>query len=137
MKTQCEREISELHQFFEDWFTGKLSTDKEFARLENVLAEDFFIITPSARQTQREPLLRNIKNTNGAFKKPDHTFNITIKNIECRYQQGDLCLFTYEEWQEQDGQTNGRVSSVLFHKKKGTPNGVAWMHVHEVAIPSD
>lgn len=137
MKKQCEQEINELHQFFEDWFTGKLSTDEEFSRLEKALAEDFFIITPNARQTLRESLLRNIKNTQGTLKAPDHTFDITIKNIECRYQQGDLCLFTYEEWQEQDGQANGRVSSVLFHKKKDTPNGVEWMHVHEVAIPSD
>lgn len=42
MKTQCETEIIELHQFFEDWFSGRLkNSDAAFRRFEGVMAEGF------------------------------------------------------------------------------------------------
>jgi len=137
MKKQCEQEVIDLHQFFEGWFTGKLSGDEDFARLETAVADNFLIISPNARQTECKMLLQSIKNTQGAFKKPDHNFRIWIENFQFRYQKDNLCLVTYEEWQEHDGQTNGRLSSALFQKDKDAPNGVVWIHVHEVAFPTD
>ena len=60
-----------------------------------------------------------------------------MQNIECRLLEGNLCLVIYEEWGEVGGELNARLSSALFRKKDDTANGVEWVHVHEVSIPTE
>ena len=136
MESRCEKEIIELHRFFVEWMTAELPrTDPAFARAADVLADGITMITPEAEVMGCEPLLGAIKAAHGAFTPPDQTFRIWIKNYDCRFVSGDLCLATYEEWQDRSGVVKGRLSSVLFGPREGAPNGVEWLHVHETWLP--
>ena len=58
MPDKHEQEIIDLHQYFEDWFTGKLEkTVSNAARLANVMAQDFHTIASDGRITARDALL--------------------------------------------------------------------------------
>ena len=48
---------------------------------------------------------------------------------------GDRALVMYEEWHSLKGEESARLSTVLFEKRAGAPNGVAWLHVHETWLP--
>jgi len=132
---RCKQEVEALHHFFEQWFTGQLSTESEFERLPQVLAPGFELIAPHGARAPREGVLTGVKNTQGVFATDEQPFRIWIENIQVRHHEGDLCLVTYEEWQEQNGKVNGRLSTALFRNHADTPNGVAWLHLHEVALP--
>ncbi len=57
-----EKEIIQLHQFFQDWFNGDISADDTaFDRLETALAPDFKIITPDGQIVRREALLQRLQ----------------------------------------------------------------------------
>lgn len=128
MFEQCQREIGELHDFFEGWFTGALAnTDEQFARFADVMAEGFAIISPSGALTERPALLSGLCAAYG--RQPG--VRIWTQNHQLRHHIGDLALLTYEEWQTTAAGTTGRLSTVLFQAQTEAPNGVAWLHVHE------
>lgn len=135
MDERCRREIRQLHRFFVDWFTGSLPNDAStFARLERALAEGFQMISPHGLRLDKPELLKRLRSAHGAH--ADDTFDIEIRNIDVRHMLGPLCLLTYEEWQQRgDDPPNGRLSSVLFQDVEDAPNGVEWLHVHEVWLP--
>ena len=85
---KCEKEVIELHQFFQDWFNGELQpTDKDYARFVNVLSEDFIIIDPNGNVTQREPLLVGLRNAHNSRSE----FKIWIENFQFRHFEGQYC----------------------------------------------
>lgn len=128
MENRCQKEIVELHQFFQDWFNGhRQPTEENFARVADVLNDEFIYIDPGGRLTEYAALmgrLRRAANTRRNFK-------IWIENFRFHRQEGDLALATYEEWQEDAGATSVRLSTVLFREKANTPNRLEWLHVHE------
>ncbi|MFQ5640515.1 MAG: hypothetical protein ACE5IR_21245 [bacterium] len=132
MKKRMHAEIHQLHQFFEDWFSGKLAdTDENFSRLQGVLAENFQIISPDGRVTTKAdlaPALRKAHASRARAKKP---FRIWIENIQIRLEHSSNPVATYEEWQEIDGETKARISTVIFKARGDAPNGLEWLHVHE------
>lgn len=129
MFEQCKREIGELHDFFEVWFTGALAnTDEQFARFADVMAEGFAIISPSGALSERPALFAGLRAAHG--RQPG--LRIWTQNHQLRHQAGNLALLTYEEWQTTAvGETTARSSTVLFQTQVGAPNGVVWLHVHE------
>ena len=128
MKNRCEREIIELHQFFQDWFNGAgPNTDEQFARAAGVLAEGFVIISPDGTLTEGAPLLARIRQGHGT--RPN--FRIWVEDFRFHRQDGHIALTTYQEWAEIGEETTARLSTALFREKAGTPNGVEWLHVHE------
>ena len=136
METLCRNEITELHRFFVEWMTGELPrTGEAFARVADVLADDMTMITPTGEVMACPPLLTALEAAHGVFTPPDQTFRIWIENFDCRFVLGDLCLATYEEWQDRSGDIKGRLSTVLFRRHEGAPNGVQWLHVHETWLP--
>ncbi len=136
METICRTEITELHHFFVEWMTGALPrTAEAFARAADVLADDMTMINPEGEVMACAALLGAIETAHGAFTPPEQTFRIWIKNYDCRFVSGDLCLATYEEWQDRTGEVKGRLSTVLFRRRDGLPNGVEWLHVHETWLP--
>ena len=133
MESRCSREVQELHQFFQDWFTAALpDEDSSFARFSNVVADGFAIITPEGRTLERDLLLTGLRGAHGSWADGGR---IWIENLNVRRTVGDLALVTYEEWQESEGQTRGRLSTALFRESAVTPNGVEWLHVHETWLP--
>lgn len=138
MKEQCEKEVIELHKFFEQWFKSEIENNDElFSRLEAALSEEFMLISPTGQVSTREQIIVQIKNGYGSRKTDEIPYRLWVQNIECRLLEGNLCLVMYEEWGEVAGKINARLSSALFRKKETAVNGVEWIHVHEVSIPTE
>jgi hypothetical protein len=63
-------------------------------------------------------------------------WRIWIERPALRFREAGLAAATYEEWQRSaDGAVTGRLSTVVFRALPGTPNGLAWLHVHETWLP--
>ncbi len=130
----CRTEIEQLHRFFEQWFTGRLPReDAELKRFSAVIADSFEMITPDGAAVSRADLMKRIPEAHGKY--ADEAFRIEIKNVAVRPLADELFLATYEEWQEHKEQRRGRRSSAVFRRKTETPNGVEWLHLHEVWLP--
>ena len=127
-----EREIIELHEFFEAWLGGKLEdTDANFQRFVSVTGAGFHIIAPDGSRMERDELRRQIRAAHGSRL----TWRMWIENIRLHHQQGDLLLVTYEEWQQRDDAApTARVTTALFRENAACPQGVEWLHVHETWI---
>ena len=126
-------EIVELHDFFQEWLDGTLpATDEAYARLVDTQVPEFVIITPGGELIPGPTLLAQLRAAHGS--RPG--WRIWIDNAELRLEQSGLSVATYEEWQRHaDGTVTGRISTVVFHEQPGTPNGLAWVHVHETWLP--
>lgn len=136
MESRCRLEVEELHQFFQDWFNAASSNeDAVFERFSDVLGERFAIITPDGRKVERGPLLDGLRGAYGRWRSIEGGGRIWIENFDLRHVEAETALATYEEWQQEGDGKRGRLSTVLFRRKNGTPNGVEWLHVHEVWLP--
>lgn len=128
MTDRVTREIVELHQFFEDWFVGRLpKTSEAFARFSNHMAEDFRIIPPSGAIIPLEELSKNLWDAHG---NTGVEFQIWVENIQV-YTQASFVYATYEEWQWRDNETTIRLSTAIFQEHEGAVNRLQWLHVHE------
>lgn len=136
MAEDCEREVVELHRFFEGWFSGDLpDSDEAFARFESAIGADFEIISPSGQRMDRAALIAALRTAHGRWIRDQIRGRIWIENVTVRHIEGYLALVLYEEWQEIDGRTRGRLSSAVFSRSDAAPNGVVWRHLHEVWLP--
>ena len=138
MEKQCEQEVIGLHKFFEQWFKGEITNDKEtLNRFHNVLAEEFMLIMPTGNFTFKDQIVKQIESGYGSHEKDEISYELWVQNINCRLIENKLCLVTYEEWGRVNDEINARLSSALFRKKEGAINGVEWIHVHETFLPND
>ena len=127
-RSNYHHEIVELHQFFVDWFTGKLShSESGFARFAEVIADGFTIISPQGVMTERDSLLKSLYN---AYDQQPG-IRIWIENVQLRHRDGNILVVTYEEWQAVNDKQTSRLSTVVFREKVDVPNDLEWLHVHE------
>lgn len=134
MLNKCHREVKELHQFFEGWFTAQIPhVDKMLERVSTVLSDDFQLITPEGHLLTRDDLLEQLKKSYGSQADRDK-YKIEVTNFDGRAlaEDGVIFLTTYQENQYINDEHNIRLSSSLFRSKPDTPNQVEWIHVHEV-----
>ena len=121
-------EIRDLHQFFQDWFSGAIAqTEANFARVTTALNENFTLIGPDGTLAEYATVIGWLRGGYGS--RPN--FRLWTDKIVVRHQQDDLALATYEEWQTIDGQENVRLSTTLLRANTNAPGGVEWLHVHE------
>ena len=136
MDERCEIEVVELHRFFQDWFNGELPPNEEaFRRFEAVMADQFMLISPDGVPTEREELVERLRQAHGIWRQTGQPGRIWIENLRIRHQVGQQAMVLYEEWQEIEGEPRGRLSTAVLQRKDGTPNGLEWIHVHEVWLP--
>lgn len=136
MDRRCQQEVHELHQFFEDWFNAVLPpTEDVFRRFEAVMEDRFMIISPNGERTERAELVERLRAAHGIWRQNTEPGRIWIENLQVRHTVGTQAMVVYEEWQEIEGEARGRLSTALFERREGTPNGVEWLHVHEVWMP--
>jgi len=136
METRCEKEVVELHRFFQDWFNGVLPpTEEAFRRFDVVMADRFMIISPEGVPAEREELIERLRQAHGIWRQTGQPGRIWIENLRVRHQVGQQVMVLYEEWQEIEGESRGRLSTAVLQRRDGTPNGVEWFHVHEVWLP--
>ena len=135
LEERCRLEIVELHKFLEDWFNAALpSTDEAFARFAEAIDPSFHIVGPDGVIADRETIVEAVRSSHGRWSEAPGT--IRIEGFRLRQTSDGLALATYEEWHELE-ETKGRVSSVLFGADEAGPNGLAWLHLHEVWIGPD
>lgn len=135
LEKRCEKEVHELHQFFQEWFSGDLeNTDDAFARFSDVMDEGFVIISPSGQMSERAPLVAALRGAHDRWSESG-AGKIWIENFRVHRLLADAAVVTYEEWQTSAGETRGRLSTAVFGPEEGTPNGVVWLHLHEVWLP--
>ena len=109
----CRGEVFGLHQFFEDWFTGKISrSDETFERFLGVLADDFEIVSPEGKKSSREEIAEATIVAHGRL--AGEGFRIWVENFSARPSSEDTWVVTYEEWQEQGGTKRGRRARLFF-----------------------
>ena len=123
-------EIERLHQFFIDWFNGVVpKTEEAYASFRAATAKDFVIVTPHGTTIPIDALANSLFEAHN--QRPG--LDIKVKNMQVLHQMGDYCLATYEEWQLEKGEADGkgRVSTVLLSKNESAPAGLLWHHVHE------
>lgn len=134
LDAKAQREVTDLHRFFEDWFQGR--SGAEISRLEVALASDFEMITPGGEVVIRAPLIDRLQAAFGAWKGSG-------KKIEIRALQGlpmaeGWVLIRYEEWHlEEQGEAIGRLSTAVFRTEANAPNGVEWVRLHETWLPTE
>lgn len=129
-RMNAEKEVVDLHQFFQDWFNGTIpNTDEQFARFADVMAESFGMVPPNGRFVTCAPLLEGLRGSYGRSQQAPG--RIWIENFVTRQTGPDWLFATYEEWQTFNGKTTSRLSSVLFEENEAAPNGLIWLHVHE------
>ena len=134
MEERCVAEVEELHRFFEEWFAGTVEpTGKGLQRFTAVLAEEFELISPDGRQTGRGALIGRIRKAHGTHR--DRGLRNVVEAIRVRAVGPALYLVHYEEWQQRDGCSRGRLSSALLRERADTPNGLEWVHVQETWLP--
>jgi len=129
----CRDEIHQLHAWFQEWFRGECpDTEREFARVASALAGDFRLVTPAGVVETRETLLDKLRQAHASRVTQ---FRIWIDEFEGQIETPDLCIATYEEWQEHTVatklQTTVRLSTAVFRRSDKAPLGVEWLHLHE------
>ena len=116
----CEREIRELHAFFQGWYNGEIAdTDEAFSRFDEVMADDFEIISPGGEQMNRSTVSRRLRQAHGyAAATP---MRIWIEAVSSRRVGEAHWLSTYQEWQQEDSSPEGRLSTALFELRPKAP----------------
>ena len=136
MQTPYEKEIHELHDFFQAWFRGDLpDTDEAFARFAAVMAESMVHINPGGTVAERPALVEAIRKGYGGWQGRGEGWKIEIRDVQLRQDLGNALVVTYQEWQFLGEQTRARLTTVVLGKRQDTPNGLEWLHVHEVWMP--
>lgn len=135
LAARCEAEIVELHQFLEQWSNAELpDSDHAYSRFADVLAESFLLVDADGALLARQPVVTAIRGAHGRWQSAPG--QIRIENVQLHHHHGDLALATYEEWHDFPDHSIGRLSSVLFGQSDSAPNGLEWLHLHEVWIDS-
>lgn len=126
-------EIRQLHEFFAGWYTGELAdTDENFARLTDVLADDFQLITGGGFTVDRDMMVGMMRGEHGS--RPDMEMHVDEPRL--RLHEGGLILFTYREHGSSAGRSKSTLITVLMREVPEAPNGVQWVHLHETELPA-
>lgn len=136
MEERCEREIVELHAFFEEWFNATADAGR-FSRFEQVISPDFAMVAPNGRTVERRVLVEGLRGARGKWAGDGPAGRVRVDNVRLRRIADGLAVLTYEERQEFAGESNARVSTVVMRELPGTPNGVEWVHLHETWLPDE
>ena len=127
---QFEAEVRAFHDALTGWFTGALErSERGFSGLADVIADDFVLISPRGVVDRAAPLMARIEGAYGV--QAGVAFAIRIESCELRFADDSHCLGTYEEWQQRDGATTARLSTVVFRVRDDRRHGLEWLHLHE------
>lgn len=119
-----KNEIEDLHEFFTDWFNGKLE-DYQFDRVEQALDKDFELITPRGEHFRRDQIVDLIRKAKGA----DPQRKIWTEFISCK-KFGTIVVALYHELQDLGDKQTKRLSTAIFSIEPK----LKWLHVHETWV---
>jgi len=130
----CEQEVRRLHEFFVEWYTGRIGRDA-FYRVDDALGADFRMVTPDGTLHERSDVVEMVRSSYGR-NDPDE-FDIEIRNVERRSGFTDHATVRYEEWQTTPDGTSGRISTALLRDDEDTPGGICWLDLHETWLEAE
>jgi hypothetical protein len=126
-----EKEITELHQFFESWYRGKIkNSEPGFSRLADVLAPEFALVTPDGHVVEREQLLDLMRAEYAA--KPE--IKIWIENYRLRFSDQNVYIAIYEEHGIDKNRERVSLITAVLRKNQQQVNGLEWVHIGEVHL---
>ncbi len=136
LEARCRREVVGLHEFLEDWSNAVLpDTDEAFARFGAVIPETFALVTPEGTVLDGVAVVEAIRGAHGRWR--EDRGRIEIRDFVLRHSGEGWAVVTYEEWHHRGGESRGRLSSAVFGLSQGAPEGVLWLHLHEVWLGAD
>ena len=131
MKERVKKEIIRLHQFFQDWFSGKVERSRELFDL-NVSSHfdsSFEFVIPDGTHMTKTQTVASLRSAYGY----DPKFKIKVRFKSFRKIEKNTYLVVYEERQVDEGKKNRRLSvAVVRHSNKA--GGLKWLHCHEAPI---
>ena len=128
LQSACFQEVIDLHAFFQGWLDGTLPNDDAlFARFAAANNPAFTLISPDGSMAGGAATGSWIRAAYGT--RPG--FRLWTDAHQMHYQDANLAIVTYREWQTREGATTVRISTAVFRTAPAAPNGVAWVHIHE------
>ena len=126
-------EVTRLHEFFVDWFTGKLERSDEMLQSACIsyFHEDLHFIPPAGIVLSREQLLERLKKSH---RTRDKDFEINIHNVQVLQELSSETTFliSYQEWQRHQQMLTARLTTAILEITASKK--VLWRHVHETWI---
>lgn len=127
------QEVADLHAFFEAWLGGRLDrTRAVFSRLENVLGEEFSMVSPGGVRLRRSDVTSWIWDAHGTREKTVG-FRIVAVEPELLLLRQPLVVLRYVEEQEADGILTRRWATAVFEVSVET-GIVRWLALQETWI---
>ncbi|WP_299590519.1 hypothetical protein [uncultured Tateyamaria sp.] len=126
------KEIVDLHDFFTEWFNGTAARDQLEPRFVSRLHKDVQFIPPEGHVVGGEALKEGIARGYGT----NANFRSHIRDVNVRYERGDLVLATYTEFQTgakvSAEARNARITTVLI--EMNAP--LTFLHIQETWLPA-
>jgi hypothetical protein len=124
-------EIEALHEFFVDWFSGRLSLSQFESEFLARFSPDFLLIPPTGTRLNLERLSDAVHAAHATNPK----FRIAIRNVTILRRFEGHVLASYEEWQRNALAStpphNARIATVLFR----VAQPLLWLNIHETWLP--
>lgn len=128
-----QAEITRLHEFFVDWFSGAVSPEALEDALVSRLHVQLLYVTPDGNRLSRDQLVAMLRKAHGS----NSDFRIEVRDVVVRHESSEHLLITYTEVQHgarnSKQSDNARMTTALLSRT--TP--LVWLHIHETAIPLD
>lgn len=128
IKYNWQKEIEDLHDFFELWLAGKIAKTKEvYSQFSNAVDDSFSLVGPDGVSLPRATLLPALYQAHGKRK----NLEIWTEHKKLLFQNSEILVVSYAEWQKENSVTKARISTAIFIIDKSKANGVRWLRVHE------
>lgn len=124
MAPDWQREVDELHQFFQALFLAEIDS---IDRAEAALGPDFTMVGPDGTVSQRADVLAQLRSGHG------HSAELRIEIEEHRtvVETDAVIVGEYIEFHSFADDGNRRRTTVAFDVDPDGPNGVRWRHAQE------
>ncbi|MHA1976264.1 MAG: hypothetical protein ACW98I_05125 [Candidatus Hodarchaeales archaeon] len=132
MEAVLNSEVNELHLFFQKWFNGEVhKSNLIFQRFTTVLHPNFVLISPDGRKRSKNEIIQEVWDAYGSRDPQNNPMKIWIENYVYQGEFDSIYIINYEEWQNNNSNNKGRVSTAIFKKASNLYNNLSWLHVHE------
>lgn len=124
MQADWQREVDELHEFFQALFLGDIDS---IDRADEAFGPDFTFVGPDGALASRGDIVDMLASGRGHSSE----LQITIEGHRTIVEGDAVIVGEYIEVHEFADGGNRRRSTVVFEVDPAAPNGVRWRHVHE------
>ena len=122
---RAHQEVSELHAFFGQWYSGVTSNCLD--RVTSVLAPDFELLSPSGEIISKQALLDELNAHRGAF--PE--LRISVENVDPEPSRDGEVVVRYIEVHTENGVCERRRCCALLRDSNSAMNGLTWVAIGE------